>query len=32
MASRTGILSDDHFDKNCFEYRSMPMGLAQKID
>ena len=29
MASRTGILSDDHFDKNCFEYSAMPMGYAQ---
>ena len=27
MVSRTGILSDDYFYKNCIEYMPMPMGF-----
>tara|TARA_R110000782_G_scaffold111610_2_gene201396 strand:- start:114 stop:935 length:822 start_codon:yes stop_codon:yes gene_type:complete len=27
MVSRTGILSDDHFNKNCIDYMPMPMGF-----
>lgn len=27
MVSRTGILSDDYFYKNCIEYSPMPMGF-----
>jgi hypothetical protein len=30
MASRTGVLSDRHFDKVCFQYRALPMGYAQQ--
>ena len=28
MATKVGILSDEHYKKNCFDYASLPVGFA----
>lgn len=31
MARKSGILSDEHYYKNCLEYQNMKIGLAQRM-